>query len=90
MEPSYAQHVAAALKLRLDRLFDSASVVVLQDADGMEAVQATVRHRDAVIGLTTAIREDDIAIMVDAAGYCDVIANLMGRKLVNVIMDTPQ
>ncbi len=90
MEPSYAQHVAAALKLRLSRLFDQFEVIVHEDVKGRQSVQATVCHRLAVIGLTTQVNEDDIKVMQDSIGYCDVIANMMGRKLVNVIMDTPQ
>lgn len=87
MEASYAQIVASHLNVRLCRVFDEVEVFVIVDANGVEAVQASVFHRNALIGATFIINESDIKAMRDSEGYCKVVAELAGRKIINLVMD---
>lgn len=88
MEPTYAQQVAALVKQKLDRLFDLVDVIVLADDKGRESVQATVCHRQHILGLTAQVLDQDIAAMKDAAGYINVLASLLARRFATGIMET--
>ncbi len=93
MEPSTAQKVAAAVALRLNRVFDMVDVhVVVTPVQGVdtEFVKVTVPHRNLVLGLSTAISEVDELSVKDSAGYIDVLAGLISRRTVDAFLETEQ
>lgn len=87
MEASYAQIVANHLNVRLCRVFDEVEVFVIVDANDIAAVQASVFHRRSILGATFIVNESDIKMMRDSEGYCQVLAELASRKLVNLVME---
>lgn len=93
MEPSNAQKVAAAVALRLNRVFDMVDVhVVVSQVAGKEVefVKVTVAHRQLVLGLSTAISEADVLSIQDSAGYLDVLGSLIARRTVDAFLENAE